>query len=288
MAALLALLRHPSFSSRCVAMGDWRHPVSRAERQAKWRHEFSQSLHQSSTQLGTIISTPSIEVADVISGSGFDWVFVDAEYGSISIDSLVGVLAVVQSKVPALVRIPDHQDTSIKRALDAGADGIIVPQVGSARDAGRIVASAKYPPMGVRSVGIGRAHNYGTQFAEYIASANGTTAVVVQIEHIDAVENIEEIISVPGIDGVFIGPYDLSGSLGCVGQVNDHRVQEAIQHTVAICRAAGLPVGVFAGSVQAAKPYVDDKFDFVAVGLDMMLLSLAAKEILEQLRVTDV
>src|SRR5262249_5083042 len=151
--------------------------------------------------------------------------------------------------MPCVVRLPVAAEVPIKKALDVGAAGIIAPQVNSAVQAEQIVRLAKYAPAGARGVGIGRAHRYGLKLREYIADANQRTAVIVQAEHIDAVRNIESIVGVEGIDAVLIGPYDLSASLGRLGQVDHPDVVQAIDRVTEVCLQNGVRLGIFGVSV---------------------------------------
>jgi 2-keto-3-deoxy-L-rhamnonate aldolase RhmA len=245
---------------------------------------FTWLIQRPPAPVGTIISTSSIEVADLLAGCGFDWLMLDTEHGSLTLSDVPGILAVVQGRVTALVRVQDDQEAGIKKALDAGADGIVVPQINTASAAARVVASAKYPPVGARSVGIARAHRYGERFSEYLAAANGATSVIVQVEHRDAVENIDDIVSVTGIDGIFIGPYDLSGSLGCIGEVSNPDVQAAIAATRTACGRVRMPVGIFGLGAEAGRALIDVGYDFVAVGIDLPLLGTAARQLLDAMR----
>ncbi len=171
----------------------------------------------------------------------------------------------------------------IRTILVPSLDGIIVPQVNSADVTADIVAFAKYPPLGSRSVGVGRAHRYGHDFAGYVSEANTSTSVIVQIEHRDAVDNIEKIVAVEGIDGVFVGPYDLSGSLGCIGDVGNPMVRDAVATVRAACVNAGVPVGIFGLTAETGRSLVEAGYDFVAVGIDMSILDAAARQIVEVL-----
>ncbi|MGH7866690.1 MAG: HpcH/HpaI aldolase family protein [Candidatus Dormibacteraceae bacterium] len=245
---------------------------------------FASLIRQRPAPIGTIISTDSVEIADLLAGCGFDWLFLDAEHGVLTLDGVPQVLSVVQGRVPALVRVPDHQEASIKKVLDAGADGIIVPQVNSAQIAAQIVAMAKYPPLGSRSVGVGRAHRYGHRFSDYLRTANELTSVILQIEDRDAVDNIEEIIAIDGIDGVCIGPYDLSGSLGCVGDIANSMVQDAIATIRAACAHMGMPVGIPGLTAEAGRSFVEADYDFMTVGIDLSLLDMAARQLLGVVR----
>jgi 2-keto-3-deoxy-L-rhamnonate aldolase RhmA len=140
------------------------------------------------------------------------------------------------------------------------------------------------PPEGTRSVGITRAHSYGSRFHEYVESANAAITVVVQVEHIDAVKNLESILSVPGVDSVFVGPYDLSGSMGKTGAVSDPEVQAAISQVKSTCVARGVPVGIFARDVAAAKRVIADGFTLVAVGMDTTFFGDSIQQTVKALR----
>src|SRR5215472_7449535 len=203
------------------------------------------ALRQHKPLIGTLLTTASPEVAEVLALAGFDWLFIDLEHGSLSIQDAQRAIQAVADRSFTVVRVPDPTPENIKRVLDTGCDGIIAPHVNTADEARRIVAVAKYPPDGERSAGLGRAQGYGLNFADYIASANSQTVVILQIEHKDGVANVDEILRVQGIDALFIGPYDLSGSMGILGQVSDPRVLSAIQQVRVACAASNMPLGIF-------------------------------------------
>lgn len=218
--------------------------------------------------------------------SGFDWIFVDLEHGAIGIEAAQQLAQLCNGRAAAVVRVPENSEVWIKKMLDLGYDGVVVPQVNSAEEARAAVASAKYPPLGCRSVGIARAHKYGAEFQEYVATANESTSVIVQIEHITAVENAESIVTVEGVDAAFIGPYDLSGSMNRLGDVAHADVQNAIARAFDVCKANGLPVGIFAANVEIASSLLNKGYDFIAVGMDMSILANAAKSLLGGARAT--
>src|SRR5262249_4692291 len=153
-----------------------------------------------------------------------------------------------------------------------GVDGIIVPQVETAEEAARAVAAAKYPPQGVRSAGLSRAHGYGMNFSAYIEQANQSVSVLLQIEHFEGVRNIEPILNVSGVDGIIIGPYDLSGSYGKLGQIQDAEVQQAIDTVFSACKKQGIPVGIFALQPEVGRACLKKGFDLLAVGIDAHFL----------------
>ena len=233
------------------------------------RASFKQKLLQKKCLVGTLVTMPCSTVAEVLSSTGFDWLFIDMEHAPISTADVQCHLQACDENCSVIVRIPDSSETSIRQALDTGCDGIIAPLIDSPEKARRIVSSAKYPPTGTRSVGIARAHGYGRNFTGYVESANRDISVIVQIEHIDAVKCIDHILAVEGIDGVFIGPYDLSGSMGIPGQTGERQVREAIEKVRVSCNQRNIPHGIFVGNVDAAVEERERGAKFIAIGLDV-------------------
>ena len=184
----------------------------------------------------------------------------------------------------AICRVPINAPEHFKWALDLGADGVMVPWVRTAEDAEAAVAAAKYPPRGMRGVGVCRAHGYGARFQPYVDTANEETLVILQIEHIDAVENIEAICGVPGLDVAFIGPYDLAGSMGLMGQIHHPDVEAAVSRVFEVARAAGVAPGLLIGEPQPGElaARVAEGFQFVAVGLDTLMIVRGAQELVAQ------
>jgi len=162
---------------------------------------------------------------------------------------------------------------------DAGADGVIIPHVNTADEVCDIVRTCLYPPDGSRSVGLSRAQKYGLQFEEYMEDANQTIVIIPQIEHIDGVQNIEEIVKVSGIAAIFIGPYDLSGSLGKLGEINDPQVQKNIAKIKDACTEVDLPVGIFSMDSETASSYVELGFTLITVGMDILFIGESAKRL---------
>jgi len=180
--------------------------------------------------LGSWITLNNTSVAEIMADAGFDWLCIDLEHTTIDYNEAQQLILAIQSKgLKAFVRVGENNPRIIKRVLDAGADGIIVPMVNSKQDALRAVDSVKYPPKGKRGVGLSRAQGYGFNFEKYRDQISKKIILIAQIEHIDAVNNLKEIIETDGIDGTFIGPYDLSGSLGKPGEYNDPNVKIAIK-----------------------------------------------------------
>jgi 2-dehydro-3-deoxyglucarate aldolase len=247
-------------------------------------HAFRARLLQGDLLIGTMITLTSPEVAEIMAEVGFDWLFLDAEHSVFEAREIQALLQAAGATMPCVVRLPVASEVPIKKALDVGAAGIIAPQINSAAQAEQVVRMAKYAPVGARGVGIGRAHRYGLKLREYIADANQHTAVIVQAEHIDAVRNIEAIVRVEGVDAVLIGPYDLSASLGLLGQVDHPDVTQAIDRVTEACLQAGARLGIFGVSADAVKPYADRGYTLIVAGVDTMLLGQAAGKLLAQLK----
>lgn len=225
-------------------------------------------LTKGETVLGTLLSLPSPEVAEIYSHLAFDWLFLDLEHGAYGFLEAQRMIQAVGGRCSVLTRVPELSELSIKKALDIGSEGVIIPKVNTASEAERAVRYAKYQPIGDRGVGAARAHKYGIAFNEYIDSANDETLIVVQIEHIEGVDQIDEIVQVPGIDVIFIGPYDLSGSMGLVGQVNHPKVLEAITKVEVSAKAKGLALGYFGMTPESVKPAIEKGYRLITCGTD--------------------
>jgi 4-hydroxy-2-oxoheptanedioate aldolase len=243
---------------------------------------FKQCLQSGELLLGTIVSLATPQVVEILVQAGFDWLFIDAEHAPLD-DADIQLLIQTAGATPCLVRIPCLDEIAIKKALDAGAAGIIVPQVNTAEQAALAVSYAKYPPLGQRGVGISRAHGYGFGFKEYIDKANDELIVVVQAEHKIAVNNIDAIASTEGVDAIFVGPYDLSASLDKMGQLDDPGVIDAIDSVSQACLAAGVKLGVFGTTAEAVNPYIERGYTLIAASTDTLLLGQSARDLLQKL-----
>jgi len=244
---------------------------------------FRALLGQPRPLIGTIVSIQSLENVEILSRAGFDWLFLDLEHSPISTGFAQNILQVACSNVHVVARVASGAELEVKRALDIGCDGVIVPQVNTKADAEQAVRSSKYPPMGTRSVGVARAHGYGADFGDYVESANSAVALIVQIEHKEGVSNLNEILDVRGIDAVMIVPYDLSASMNLIGQVTHPEVVEAIGKIRASCNAHGLPYGLFGVTSAACLAELERGASFVVVGLDALHLRNGAVSSLQPL-----
>jgi 2-keto-3-deoxy-L-rhamnonate aldolase RhmA len=244
---------------------------------------FRSRLRSGERLVAPLLTLNSPAVTEIMSAVGFDWLFIDAEHAPLEPFQMQALLQGAGA-TPCVIRLPAGEEVPIKNALDIGAAGIIAPQVNSADHARRIVQAAKYAPLGQRGLGIARAHGYGLKVREYMEHANEDTAVIVQAEHRDAVEHIREIVRVEGVDGVLIGPYDLSGSLGHPGAVDHPDVTGAIERVRAACAEVGLPIGIFGVTAEAVQPYIARGFTMIVVGVDTLLLAHGAGTMLKATR----
>lgn len=246
--------------------------------------EFRARLKRGDKLLGTMVTLASPAAAEILSQIGFDWLFVDGEHGPLDTGDLLGILQAADSRTPCVVRVPAGDEVAIKKVLDLGASGVIVPQVNTAQQAADVVRFSRYAPLGARGVGLARAHGYGMRFQEYVEAANEQVAVVVQAEHALAAENIEDIVKVPGIDSVLLGPYDLSASLGHTGKLDHPSVVAAIDHITRTCQAAKIPLGYFGVSAAAVKPFIARGYTLIVAGVDTLMLAGGAKRLLSDLQ----
>ena len=246
--------------------------------------QLRQRLQKGEVLLGTLLSLNAPEVAELFAEVGFDWLFIDGEHGMYDAHALQTMLQGAGRNIDCLIRIPALDEGAIKKALDAGAAGVIVPQVNTAEQAESVVRWGRYPPAGSRGLGIARAQHYGLSLQEYAQTANDCLALVVQAESAEAVRNIEVIAKVSGIDAVLIGPYDLSSSLGRPGELGHPEVCDAIDRITRVCQASGMPLGIFGMTAESVRPYIKQGFQLIVAGIDIVLLGNAAQEIYFQLK----
>lgn len=239
------------------------------------QNSVKRSLRENRLTIGSWVTIGHPAIVEVMAQAGFDWLAVDLEHSAIDLSTAQVLIATIQAHgmVP-LVRVGENHPKLIQRVMDAGAYGVIVPMVNTKELAEQAVQAVRYPPRGGRGVGLARAQGYGFGFEDYAATVNDESVVIAQIEHIAAVRNLEEIIGVDGIDGVLIGPYDLSGSLGRPGQFEDPAVLQAVSRVESVCQARKVPLGFHVISPEAR--FVNEKihkgYRFVAFSLDTVFL----------------
>lgn len=224
---------------------------------------------------------------EIMALAGFEWLVVDIEHTSIDLEMVKSLIITIQAnKMKALVRVSKNEEVIIKRILDMGADGIVVPMICSKEDAIQAVNYAKYPPQGKRGVGLYRATKYGIEFEEYKKWVDEELVIIAQIEHIDAVNNIDEILQVDGIDGTIIGPYDLSGSMGYPGEFEREDVKNAVTKVLDKCKQYNIPSGfhVVDTNPEALQVKIDQGCTFLAYGIDYFFMRDAAMKGMNKLK----
>lgn len=231
------------------------------------------------TLIGMWLSTGSTVNAEICAGSGVDWLLIDMEHGPIThVDVLRQLQVIAAYEVPAVVRVPVNDAVIIKQVLDTGAQNLLVPMVSSADEARAAVAAVRYPPEGVRGVGsaLARSGRWG-RIAGYVQNASETVSLFVQIESADAVAAASEILAVDGVDGVLVGPADLSASMGMPGQQGHPEVVASVHRVFEAAHAAGKKVGVNAFDPAAADAYLEAGADFLSASADVTLLARGAE-----------
>lgn len=231
--------------------------------------------------IGSWISLAHPAIAEIMAKAGFSWLTVDMEHSVITIREAEELIRVIDlCGVVPLVRLSANDPVQIKRVMDAGAGGVIVPMVNSVKQAKRAVSAVRYPPLGNRGVGLARAQGYGSSFDKYLDHINKESIVIVQVEHIDAVNNLEQILSIDGVDGFIVGPYDLSGSLGVIGQFDHPLMKEAMQKIASVGMASGKVPGIHIvePNHEELKKRIEQGYRFVAYSLDIRMLDCACRQ----------
>ena len=246
--------------------------------------KIKQIFKDGNISIGSWMSMAHESIAEILASAGYDWVVIETEHTAIDVSEVLRLIIAIEARgaIP-LVRLAWNDPIQAKAVMDSGAAGVLVPMVNNKADAEQAVKSIKYPPLGYRGVGLARAQGYGVTFDEYIQAANRDSLLFVQIEHFEAVRNIDEILAVPGIDGVFIGPYDLSMSLGLPGQLNHPEVEAAKQRVLEATKAYGLAPGIHLVHPDTAaedlKQCIDLGYQFIALGTDILFLGDSARDL---------
>ncbi len=236
--------------------------------------------------IGPIVQLPSAPVAQLLSQVGFDWLWIDMEHGAINIETVqLMVQATKGTPTVPIVRIPWNHHWLAKPVLDTGAMGVITPFVNTKEEAAASVAALRYPPEGVRGyLPTFAASRWGLSLPEYVKVANEEILAIVLIEHVESVEHIEDIVSVPGVDVVFVGMFDLSGSMGLLGQTTHPQVEEAAQKVLAAAKKARVAAGIISVTPEEINKRIEQGFQFIAVSIDALLLTSAAKGVVDQIK----
>jgi 2-keto-3-deoxy-L-rhamnonate aldolase RhmA len=230
---------------------------------------FRRELQAGKALIGPVVSFTDPAVTDALADSA-DFIWIDLEHGAMSPEALAGHLLAGRAKdTPVLVRLPGSHTSLIKPVLDAGAEGLVIPQVRDAAEVRNIVGDCRYPPVGRRGIGPRVPSNYGrVALDDVVKYANENLFVAIQIENAEALANLDDILAVPGLDSVVIGPVDLSASLGLPGQIDHPRVIAAIETVIAKARAAGVIVGAGVGDAEHAALMIRRGVQWVQMGGD--------------------
>ena len=250
-------------------------------------NSLRKKLRSGDINIGSWITLADTATTEIMAQSGFDWLTIDMEHSAITLDKAQELIRVIElSDVAPLVRVGCNDANIIKRVMDAGAYGVIVPMVNTKDQAIKAVEAVKYPPKGKRGVGLARAQKYGLGFEEYKNWVNDNSIVIVQIEHIEAINNLEEILDNDDIDASIIGPYDLSASLGCPGDFKSKELQQAIDKYIKVCKDLGKSAGfhVIPPDASALNDKIGQGFSFVGFSLDSLFLGTKVQQELQNVK----
>lgn len=235
-------------------------------------------LNSKEVSIGGWLSSCSTVIAELMAKCGYDFLTIDVEHSPVDIEGAFNLLQAIKagnSNCQTLVRVSGNSYSEIKRYMDAGAEGIICPLVNNKKQAQNLVDAVKYPPLGKRGVGYSRSNTYGIDILDSIENDNSRTFVCVQIEHVDAINNLEEILSVEGIDAAIIGPYDLSASMGLSGELDHPKMEEAINTNLEMCQKKGILPGIHVvqPDPEQVKKRIQQGYRFIAYSVDIKMIS---------------
>jgi len=241
---------------------------------------LKQQLQSSQLTIGSWVTLGHPAIAEIMAAAGFDWLVLDMEHSVLELGEVQTLIQVLDGRVcPAIVRLTSNDANQIKRVMDAGATGIMVPMVTSAAEARAAVDAVYYPPRGNRGVGLARAQGYGADFRVYREWLQEQAVVIAMIEHIRAVEAIDDILAVDGIDAFIVGPYDLSGSMGRPGDFEHPEFTESLERIRAAGDKAGKPGGlhVVEPDIAQLQRHIESGFRFLGYGLDIRILDTVCR-----------
>ena len=237
-------------------------------------------------QIGSWITSYNPDTASLMSSLGFKWLCVDMEHSTITFDQMSILISTIKinNSIP-FVRVGSNEKLLIKKALDAGAEGIIVPMINSVKDAKNAIESTYYYPKGKRGVGLTRASNFGFNFEKYIKNDSKKIQLILQIESIEGINNLEKILNLKNISGTLLGPYDLSSSLGVIGRLESPLVKNAIKKYEEISNKKKVFKGIHIAQPDLTKIKLayKKKYKYVAAGTDMIFLGNSCKEFLKKI-----
>jgi 2-keto-3-deoxy-L-rhamnonate aldolase RhmA len=252
-------------------------------------NKVKEKLKDNKVCLGGWIQIGHPAVAEIMVDAGYDWIAIDNEHGIIDLETGMNIFNAMRgSNTLPMVRVQENNEIIIRRWCDAGAGGIIIPMINNAQQAQAAVQAAKYPTNGgKRGFGYCRANSYGANFEKYVSSSDDDMLIIVQIEHIEGVKNIDAILSVEGVDGAFIGPYDLSGSMGLTGQLYHKEVLDACKTVLNACKKHKKAPGIHVVPVdpERIRSFASQGFTFIAASIDTVFIRHGSENLINALKI---
>ena len=244
------------------------------------------SVREKKFTLGSWITLGHPSIAEVMCEAGFDWLCIDIEHSQINIDDLLNLIIAIQGKkMKAYVRVGSNDPSTIKRILDSGADGIIIPQINTVDEAKRAIKNVRYSPMGERGLGLARAQGYGFNLENYLMGKARNIELIVQIEHYKGIKNLHQILSLEGLDGSFLGPYDLSASIGIPGKFDSKKFKDLLTEyndvTSKFTKKKGFHV--VSKNIEDVTQKKSEGYDFLAFNFDVFFMGLSIREFLKKI-----
>tara|TARA_X000000950_G_scaffold229307_1_gene277124 strand:- start:26683 stop:27450 length:768 start_codon:yes stop_codon:yes gene_type:complete len=234
-----------------------------------------EKLKKKKSTIGTWQQIPHGSISEILGKAGYDWVAVDLEHGSIDVSQLPDLFRAIElgESLP-LARVADGNSKEIKQALDAGAGGVIVPMIESAEQLALISDFCRWPPSGTRGVGFSRANLFGSNFNAYKEESQ-SPLLIAQIEHVNAINNLDEILSVPGLDAIMVGPYDLSASMNIAGQFEHSNFKDILKKILSLGEIKNVPTGIHVidPDPEQLKKVKEEGYQFIAYSIDAVFLS---------------
>jgi len=230
--------------------------------------------------IGSWLQIPSIPVAEIMGQAGYDWAAIDLEHGSFSLDIIPSLCIALQlGNTLPLARIAQNHFKDIKQALDAGVKGLILPMIKNEKELREAISSATYPPLGTRGVGYSSANLYGKEFNSKVVENAEDLIIIAQIEHIDAVQSLDEILNVDKLDGIIVGPYDLSASMDLTAQFDHHDFTKVLESIKEKAQKKGMPLGIHIvlPDQKMLLEKIQEGYQFIAYGTDAVFLYTSAE-----------
>jgi 4-hydroxy-2-oxoheptanedioate aldolase len=248
-------------------------------------NQFKRALREGRTIFGAWLMSGAPSTAEALGCAGFDFLVVDMEHVPVDTPQMIEILRTLEgTPAPGVVRLPWNDMVMVKRALDGGAQTVMLPFVQNADEARRAVSYTRYPPEGIRGVaGLHRGSRYST-IPGYLQNAASELCVAVQIETLSALEQLPQIAAVPGVDSIFIGPSDLAASMGMLGDIGHAAVQEKLKHAAQVCRQLRKPSGIIGPTPEFVGKFVDYGYNWIAIGSDMSFMVGRGQEWLAKAR----